>query len=92
MFCGVRGNPIASNYCGKLLRRELDRIGLPQVHVHGLRHTAATFLVSMGVPLKNIARMLGHRNEMITLRIYTHTLPGVEEEAVERMAALLRGS
>jgi len=73
-----------------VLRDELDRLGLPRVHVHGLRHTATTFLVSMGVPLKDIATMLGHTNEAITLRVYVHSLPGVEEEAVERMAALLK--
>ncbi len=51
---------------------------------HGLRHSAATLLLSMGVPVKVIQELLGHSNIRATLGTYSHVLPAMQREAVEK--------
>lgn len=52
------------------IRRAFVRAGLPWSGTHILRHTAAARMVQGGVPLKEVADVLGHRNIDTTL-IYT---------------------
>ena len=48
------------------------RAGLPAtITPHVLRHTAASWLESDGVPMGRISRLLGHRDESTTRRIYS---------------------
>ena len=48
---------------------------------HSLRHAAATILMAEGVPVKVISEMLGHADITTTLRIYSHVLPSMQEQA-----------
>lgn len=64
----------------------LWRAGLPvTLHFHCLRHTAATTLLSRGVNVKVVSEMLGHADISITLRIYAHVLPHMQQSAVDVM-------
>lgn len=72
--------------------RLLSRAGLPRVRPHDLRHTAATLLLARGVPVKVVSEMLGHANVGITLSIYGHVLPHMQQQAANTMDAMLRGS
>jgi integrase len=66
--------------------REAARLaGLPHLGVHGLRHSAATFMIASGVNPKVVQQRLGHANVSVTLGLYTHVLPAHDREA----AALL---
>lgn len=69
--------------------RLLKKAGLPLVHIHDLRHNAATLMRSRGVDLKVIQEILGHSSMDITANIYSHVLPSMQIEAAERMNALL---
>jgi len=62
---------------------------LPQLHLHGCRHTAATLMLANGVPVKVVSDLLGHSSPTITLSIYAHVLPGMAEDAGEKLSALL---
>ena len=42
--------------------------GLPDVRFHDLRHTAASRLIRMGVPLNEVGKLLGHTQANTTLR------------------------
>lgn len=53
-----------------------DAAGLPQISVHGLRHTFASMLNNAGVDIARISRELGHANIGITLNTYTHVFGG----------------
>lgn len=59
---------------------------------HDLRHSAATILLSMGVNIKVIQELLGHSDITITLRVYGHLLPSMQEEAVEKWENVFRRS
>jgi site-specific recombinase XerD len=57
-----------------MFRAFVDRHGLPKtVHVHTLRHSAASFLAAAGVPLSDIAAQLGHADGgTLALKVYVH--------------------
>lgn len=50
---------------------------LPQITIHGLRHTNASLLILKGENLDAISKHLGHASADITSRVYAHMLAGV---------------
>jgi integrase len=86
------GVPLQVNTIGQ---REFDRLinlaGVRRIKFHGLRHTCATLLLSAGVPPNVVQRRLGHTKIEMTLGIYGHALPSMQQDAAERLAALLHG-
>jgi integrase len=63
-------------------RRYKEAAGLPEsVRIQDLRHTAATLALRAGTPIHVVSRMLGHASPDITLRVYSHVLSGMGEEA-----------
>jgi integrase len=65
--------------------------GVPEIGVHDLRHTHATFLLLDGVPLTVVSKRLGHARVSITLDCYSHILPGYQHRAVESIQSSLFG-
>lgn len=65
------------------------KTGLKRFRPYDLRHSAATLLLAAGEPVKVVSEMLGHANVAITLAVYTHVLPGQQEQAARRMEAIL---
>lgn len=83
------GIMIPDNLAKRSFKRALGRIGLPlDVRFHDLRHTAATLLLSRGVHPKVVSEMLGHADISITLRVYAHVTPHMQQAAVQVMDAL----
>lgn len=70
--------------------RFVARHQLPKVKFHELRHSHASQLLKAGVPAKVVQERLGHANINITLGIYGHVLPGMQEDAALRIDAALR--
>lgn len=58
---------------------------LPTIHLHEVRHSAATILIANGTDPKTVAERLGHESVRITLDIYTH----VTKQSDDRAASLL---
>jgi integrase len=68
----------------------LDRAGLPRsTRFHDLRHTCATVLLSRGVDVVSVQRLLGHASASMTLNVYGHMLPGAGEATAAAMEAAL---
>lgn len=63
----------------------LREAGLSDMHFHDLRHSAATILLSMGVPAKVVQQILGHRTISTTLNSYGHVLPEMQRDAMDKM-------
>jgi integrase len=63
----------------------LERAGLPRICFHDLRHTAATILLAQGVHPKVVQEMLGHSTITMTMDIYSHVTPTMQEEAAAKM-------
>lgn len=81
-----------SNFVRRQFLRLLREAGLPRVRFHDLRHTAATLLLSQGINVKVVSEMLGHSNVSITLNVYGHVLPHMQQQAADTMDRLLWGT
>ena len=66
------GNALGAQALSSRLARLEKKNGLPNVTLHGLRHTYASLLHSQGVDMANISANLGHGNLTTTMNIYTH--------------------
>ena len=67
--------------------REEDK--LPEIPLHGLRHTSATLLISQNVDVRTVSGRLGHAQTSTTMDIYAHSLKKMDEVAAEKLENLL---
>ncbi len=92
VFPNAVGRPhSASNLTQRKYRRLVRKAELPYIRFHDLRHTAATLLIARGVNIKVVSEMLGHSSIAITLGIYGHVLPHMQQQAADVMDAMLQG-
>jgi integrase len=63
--------------------------GLPNVRIHDLRHTYASHLVSTGVPLFTVGKLLGHTQGATTER-YAHVAQAPQRAASEKFSVIYR--
>jgi integrase len=68
-------------------KRRGARLGLPPIRFHDLRHGWATMALEAGEHPKVVAEQLGHASVRVTLDTYSHVAPGVQREAVTRVAS-----
>lgn len=61
-----------------------DKLGIPDVRQHDLRHTAASILISNGADLYQVGAQLGHKQAQTTMR-YAH----LQTEAKHRLAGIM---
>ena len=62
VFCDKRGGFLQPMALTRQFSRLLEEMRLPHMRFHDLRHSAATLLLSMGVPMKVVQEILGHSN------------------------------
>jgi integrase len=84
VFPDLHGGYFNPGYLIRLFTRLLREAGVPHMHFHDLRHSAATILLSMGVNMKVIQELLGHSDISITLGLYSHLLPTMQQAVVEK--------
>ena len=58
---------------------------------HGLRHTYASILAALNLPMPYVMQQLGHADPAFTLRVYAHVMRFAEDERA-RLQALVEGS
>jgi integrase len=59
-----------------------QKAGLPKITVHTVRHTTATLLKNLRVPIRDAHIMLGHANPSTTQQIYQHGDDAVQRHAI----------
>jgi integrase len=91
VFPNTYGRYLSRTTLYSFFKKLLREAGLSDMHFHDLRHSAATILLSMGVPAKVVQQILGHRNISTTLNIYGHVLPEMQRDAMDDMDDFLRG-
>ena len=65
---------------------------LPRIRFHDLRHAHATHLLGSGIHPKVASERLGHSKIGITLDLYSHVMPGMQEDAAERVDVELQAA
>jgi integrase len=79
---------LGRSHSSDAFRRHRRAAGLATGTLHVLRHTAASLLLTDGVPLHVVAARLGD-NPATVLHVYAHLLPQSDTAAAGRIAALL---
>lgn len=82
----VTGRPSPSLYFP--WQRIRVRAGLPDLRLHDLRHSFASFLVNKGVSLYVVQGLLGHAHTRYTQR-YAHLTPDTLREAAEAVGGVI---
>ena len=88
LFIQPDGTPMHPYTPTKQWKKFVEEKGLPALTFHGLRHTAASYLISLGQDVASVSKRLGHSNVNTTLSIYTHAFKKKDQEAADRMALL----
>jgi integrase len=89
LFCTAWGTPLDRGRVHLNWKAALKKVGLEDVRLHDLRHTAASLMLREGVHPKIVQEMLGHSSISITLDTYSHAMPTMHREAADRLDALL---
>jgi len=89
VFSHADGSPLNPNTVTHTFAKVAARAGLPHIRLHDLRHIHATMLLKAGVHPRVVQERLGHSSIATTLDIYSHTVPGLQKAAAERLDALL---
>jgi site-specific recombinase XerD len=87
VFTTELGEPCDPRNALCALKAAAKRAGLPSsIGLHTLRHSAASTMLSAGVPLKVVSEVFGHASVAITGDIYGHVSPEVSREALTRLS------
>jgi integrase len=70
--------------------KAIEGTALPRIRFHDLRHSHATHMLAAGVHVKIASERLGHSKIGITLDLYSHVLPGMQEDAVAKVDAAFK--
>ena len=72
VFPTSRGTLLDPANLRRSLRTVTEQAGLGRWHPHELRHSAASLLSAAGVPLEEVADVLGHASTRVTSATYRH--------------------
>jgi integrase len=78
------GEPIKKVRTG--LTKAADRAGVPWATPHVFRHSAAVWMAEGGIPIPEIAAVLGHTDSRITERVYSRFSPSYLRKAIQALA------
>lgn len=90
VFPALSGGPADLDGWGKSFRRAVAGAGLSPLRFHDLRHTHASHLLA-STDVRTVAARLGHADPGMTLRVYSHVMPGRQAAAAAAVAALVDG-
>jgi integrase len=88
----VDGSPLQPRSITHEWVRVLAAKKLPRIRFHDLRHAHATHLLASGIHPKIASERLGHSKVGITLDLYSHVMPGMQEDAVAKLDAALKAA
>lgn len=86
VFTKQRGGAVQPNTINVQLRDFCKAHALPHITPHMFRHTAASILISRGIDVLTVSKMLGHARTSTTLDIYGHEIEEAKAQAIECIA------
>ncbi|MGJ7910472.1 tyrosine-type recombinase/integrase [Neobacillus sp. LXY-1] len=89
VICTKMGKPVQSTNLLRAFKNDVKKVGLPIIRFHDLRHTHATMLIQQNINPKVIQERLGHSRIGITLDIYSHVLPSMQQEVAMKLDEML---
>lgn len=93
LFCNENGEPLSR----ERVQGEIDRITkkiradgyeFPRITSHVFRHTFATRAIEAGMQPQVLKTILGHSTLAMTMDLYSHVLPDVKAEEMQKIAQI----
>jgi integrase len=84
VFSNTHGSYLNPDALLAQFHRLLEEAGLPRMRLHDLRHSAATILLGKGTHPKLVQELLGHSSIDITMDIYSHVIPSMQHDMIEK--------
>jgi integrase len=85
VFANPDGTPLKPDSVSASVSLLFRKLRLPKgTSLHSLRHTHASELLDIGVPLPVVSARLGHSSVRVTADIYSHAIHGQDDEAARR--------
>lgn len=88
VFHTSTGNAYGMRNIERMWEKVLEEASLPHLNFHSLRHYHATYLLSIGVPIAEVSKRLGHAKISITLDYYGHAIPGYDSTIAQMLAPI----
>lgn len=82
------GRPMRPDHFSSYFKKVIKDSGLPDIHLHSLRHTYATLCIANGEALTAVAEQLGHANIATTAKIYAHVIKSAQVSATNTIGDL----
>ena len=83
------GTPLRDDSVSSAFAGLAERVGVPGVRLHDLRHAYATRLLAAGVHPKVVSEALGHASAAFTMQVYQHVMPSMQETAAKAIEQAL---
>lgn len=81
--------PLNKHAVGNAITRYAKMVVVPRIRIHGLRHSHASLLISMGENPLIIKDRLGHEDIQTTLGTYGHLYPNSNYEVAKKLDGIL---
>jgi integrase len=89
VFSTLEGKPLRPNTITRAWHTLAIRAGLKPIRLHDARHSHASLMLKQGIHPKVVQERLGHSSIEMTLDVYSHVVPGLQEAAARRFDELL---
>ncbi|WP_051969480.1 tyrosine-type recombinase/integrase [Kitasatospora azatica] len=89
VFSHGDGSPLRPQWVLDQLRKRTAEVDLPKIGLHDLRHTAASIMIAMGIPLAIVSKTLRHATLATTINLYGHLFKDSADQAVNALAKAL---
>jgi integrase len=89
VFGTPEGKPLWPNTITRAWTTLAIKAGVKPIPLHYARHTHASLMLKQGVHPKIVQDRLGHATIQMTIDIYSHVMPGLQQAAAESFDRLL---
>lgn len=89
VFTTIQGKPFRPDSISQAFKRAVVKIGLPDMRLHDLRHTAITYMLEAGENPKTVSEFAGHATAQFTMNQYAHVLEQSKKRASDALMETL---
>jgi integrase len=89
LFPGSKGQPLRGSTVYRRFQALLAVNDLPILRWHDLRHSAASIMLALGIPLQTVQRLLGFSSLAMMSQRYGHIIPELAAEEVAKLQLAL---
>lgn len=85
IFTNASGDRLSYRTVYDCFKRIANKMNLPTLRVHDLRHTYATISIANGDDIKTVQENLGHATAAFTLEVYGHVTEKMQRKSADRL-------